>query len=414
MSKMTKDELTAHIVETVEPLLEKYTAPEVREAVRENVEETIKRTPEKSVAEKILDDPKPKDNGSGFGCFVRAIAAARKEGGGRIMAAEIAKQWGRDDVAKALASNNPTAGGFLVPSDFSSEVIELLRARGVVRSLGATVIPMTSGSIDIPRVSQGSTASYGAENTNITKTEQKFGQLKLSWKKLSALVPISNDLMRYAAPGVDSIVRDDVVESMAAREDLAFIGDNGTSGKPKGILNWVHGDNKFNANGTTSLANVTTDLGKALQKLMDANIALSPQQGATGSGDRAGWIICPQIWQYLFTVQTGLGTHAFMPEMERGTLLGFPFRVTTQATATTLGRSSGDNPVIFGAFRHAVIGESMGMSVDVSDSAAYNDGSNVVAAFSLDQTVVRVIAEHDFALRHDKSFAVIENVNWGA
>jgi hypothetical protein len=38
----------------------------------------------------------------------------------------------------------------------------------------------------------------------------------------------------------------------------------------------------------------------------------------------------------------------------------------------------------------------------------------VQATFSLDQTVVRVIEEHDFALRYDKAFALIQNVTWGA
>lgn len=420
--EMTRDELNDHIQDVVTPMLEKWMAPEVREAVQENIDKTIQEapaTPGESVPEKLIesaDEAKTDPNeGSGFGCFVRAICAARKEGGGQEKAASVAEKWGRPDVAKALASNNPEGGGFLVPEAFANEVIELRRATGTVRSLNPTVISIAgSGNLDIPRIAQGASASYGQENSNITKTEQRFGNLKLSFKKLSALVPISNDLLRYASPGVDGVVRDDTAAAVTEREDLAFIGDDGTSGKPKGILNWIHGDNKFDANSTVSLANVTVDLGKALQKLMDANIALRPEQASSVQGERAGWIFQPQIWQYLFTVQTGLGTHAFMPEMLRGTLLGFPFRVTTQASASSLGRTAADEPVIFGSFRHAVIGEAMGMSVDVSDSAAYHDGNAVVSAYSLDQTVLRVITEHDFALRHDKSFAVIESVTWGA
>ena len=421
--QMTKDEFAEHVKDIVEPLIKANMEPEVRDVVRERVEDQINQSPEKSVAEKVLGDEKPQadPNESKFGSFVRALVQARKEGGGREMAAKIAENRGQMDVAaalraseeKALASNDGQAGGFLVPTEFSNEVIELRRATGVVRSLNPTVIPMTSGNLDMGRINQGATATYGAENANIGKTEQKFGNLKLSFKKLSCFVPISNDLIRYSSPGVDAIVRDDCVAAMSAREDLAFIGDDGTSGKPKGILNWVHGDNKFDAD-SASLANVTNNLGKAMQKLMDANIALAPQQGASVTGERAGWIFKPQIWQYLFTVQTGLGTHAFMPEMQRGTLLGFPFRVTTQASASALGRSSGDDPVIFGSFRHAAIGESLGISVDASDTAAYYDGSSVQAAYTLDQTVIRVIAENDFVLRHDKAFAVIENVAWGS
>jgi hypothetical protein len=51
--------------------------------------------------------------------------------------------------------------------------------------------------------------------------------------------------------------------------------------------------------------------------------------------------------------------------------------------------------------------------VDASQEAAYNDGSSVQAAFSQDQTVIRVLAEHDFALRYDKAFTLISSTLWG-
>jgi hypothetical protein len=52
--------------------------------------------------------------------------------------------------------------------------------------------------------------------------------------------------------------------------------------------------------------------------------------------------------------------------------------------------------------------------VDASQEAAYQDGGTLRAAFSLDQTVIRCIAEHDLAMRHTKAGAVIEAVKWAA
>jgi HK97 family phage major capsid protein len=202
------------------------------------------------------------------------------------------------------------------------------------------------------------------------------------------------------------IVRDDMIRALSAREVLAFIRGDGLNGTPMGLKNWIASSNKFGANGTVSLAKVTTDLGNALKLIMDANITLIIQQGATGGVDvRPGWIFSPRVWKYLTTVQTSLGTYAFRDEMLRGTLWGFPYRVTTQCENST---------VYFGCFAHAVIGEALGLMVDASQDAAYHDGSNVVAAFSQDQTVIRVIAEHDFALRHDTAFSLITGVTWGA
>ncbi len=422
--EMTTTELNEHIKDVVVPLInDAFSQTDIAEVVRERVAKLLdeeKAAPvdgTQQVRELLeraggdAESPGGQRFENAIGCYIRALAAAKNN---PSHAAEIARKWGRVDVAdaivasqeKALSAGDATAGGFLVPTEFSAEVIELLRASAVVRSLGPTILPMASGSIKVPRITSGSAAAYIGENVNIEKTELETGQLTLTFKKLASLVPISNDLIRYAAPSADAIVRNDLIRAMAAREDLAFIRDDGTSGKPKGLKNWIHSDNKFTANGTVNLANVTNDLGKMMQLLMDAQINLIIQQGGTGAIDvNPGWIFHPRQWKYLTTVQTGLGTYAFRDEMLRGTLWGFPYRVTTQCENTT---------VYFGAFAHAVIGESLGLVVDASAEAAYHDGNAVVAAYSQDQTVIRVIQEHDFALRHDKAFALAQTVTWGA
>jgi HK97 family phage major capsid protein len=408
MSGWKKDELAEFITETMTPVIKDTVGKEVAEVVEQRVKDLA---PEG--AEQLFEQKEPeqkerpeREKGADFALCARALARGKND---PEKAIAVLHEWGQKDVAgmweKAMGSNVPEAGGFLVPTEFSSDVIELLRASGSVRGLNPSSVPMMSGTIKVPKITSGTSASYIGENTNIGKTELETGQLTLTFKKLAALVPVSNDLIRYAAPSADTIVRDDLVRSIVAREDLAFIRDDGLSGKPKGIKEWIHADNKFTANTTVNLANVTSDLGKCMELLMDANINLVVGQASSPAIDaRPGWLFNPQQWRYLTTVQTGLGTHAFREEMLRGTLWGFPFRVSTQVE---------DDTVYFGAFAHAVIGEAMGLSVDVSDTAAYSDGSNVVAAFSQDQTVIRVIVEHDFALRHDKAFALIDTVTWG-
>ncbi len=413
--------------EDLKKFISDVTAPMLKEAVGEQVANVVKQSVEAALAAAPQAQPMFRETpvaakkaavGDSFAQYVRCLAAGRND---KEKAVKIARGWGYNDVAEKLAASNekamsagdPLAGGFLVPPEFSSDVIELLRASGVIRSLNPVVVPMNSGSLKMPRITSGTTATYVGENTNINKTQIATGQLTLTFKKLAALVPISNDLLRYSAPAADGIVRDDIVRSISAREDQAFLRDDGTSGTPTGLKYQINPANKFNANASVSLANVTTDLGKAMRYIMDANIALTPQQGASGTGARAGWIFAPRTWQYLVTVLTTNGVYAFRDEMLRGTLWGYPFRVTTQVQ-TTLGTNSLQSEVYFGCFEHAVIGESTGLIVDASQEAAYHDGSNVVAAFSQDQTVIRVLAEHDFALRHDKAFSLIENVSWGA
>lgn len=418
MSTMTKEDLTKFIKEATVPMVKEVVGAQVAEvveaAVARAMEAATKQARSAGFAQAMFGDGAPAASGQVklapgmlFARYARALAAAR---GDREKAAKTAAHWGYREVAesinKAMAAGDPVAGGFLVPPEFSSDVIELLRASAVVRSLDPLTMPMANGSVKVPRITQGVTAGYVGENITIPKSEMKTGQLTLTFKKLAALVPISNDLIRYSTPQADQVVRDDAVRALATREDRAFIRDNGTDGTPQGLKNLIHPDNKFAANGTVNLANVTADLGEAMQKIMDAEITLIIQQGGTpGIDARPGWLFSPRQWKYLTTVLTANGVYAFRDEMLRGTLWGFPYRVTTQVENDT---------VYFGCFAHAVIGEATGLIIDASGEAAYNDGNGLVAAFSQDQTVIRVIAEHDFNLRHDKAFSLITGVTWGA
>lgn len=437
---MTKETLGAHIKEQLAPMLKEMLGSQMADMVRENIETALRaKAGSSGFAARLLDDGNgggverlktPLTPGLAMARGLRAIACAKLAGTGAAGVPDVLRSWGSNDMAdawtaartKALSTGDPTGGGFLVPTQFSTDVIELLRPSAVVRSLNPTIMPMPNGSVKVPRISAGSAASYIGENAAVTKSQQQLEQITLSFKKLACLVPISNDLVRYSSPAADTIVRDDMVRSMATREDKAFIRDNGTSGTPRGLKSWIDPANRFSANATVNLANVTVDLGKAIQRLMAADVPLIIQQfpdntQAAPITARAGWIFSPRTYMYLTTVQNGQGFYAFRPEMMTGTLWGFPYRVTSQVleTLTAAGADTGglQSEVYFGAFAHAVIGEAMNMMVDASTEAMYVDGSNNVSAFQQDQTVVRVLAEHDFALRHDKAFSLIQSVTWG-
>ena len=407
---MTRDELTTLIKQSAGPMV----AEAVELAVRTHVE-PLKQAQTDWFGKLVsggtggrAEEPK-RDKGMAFARCLRATAAARLSGLGPDAAISILKQWGDGDLAekwadgrqKALAAGDATAGGFLVPVQFSQEIIEFLRAAAVIRRLNARVIAVPTGTLKVPKLTGGATSYYVGENVNATKSEPTTGQLSLSFKKLVTLVPVSNDLIRYSSPGADAVVRDDVVNAMRVREDSAFIRDDGTASQPKGLRYWAHADHVLEANATVSVQNTFTDLGQMVQKLLDANIPMiSP-----------AWVMAPRTQQYLLTLLNSNGIPVFREEMVGGRLWGFPVGVTT-SVPTNVGTSSNKSEIYFVDMAQAVIGESMNLIVDASQEAAYHDGSSVQAAYSLDQTVVRAIAEHDFGMRHDKAIAVLTQVSW--
>lgn len=351
----------------------------------------------------------PEKPGTGMAKMVIALAAAQ---GNRQEAARIAMDRGYGEhIAASLNTLSAGAGGVLVPTNLSTEVIELLRPKSVVRRLGARSLPLNNGNVTIPRLKGGAVVGYIGSDTDIPVTEQEFGDLKLSAKKLTALVPISNDLLATSSanPNVDAIVVGDLTAAIALREDKAFIRDDGQSNNPKGLRYWAPVANVYPASqAAPTIAQVSTELNKLVLVLEAADANMSA----------AGWVMAPRTKRFLQALRDGNGNKVY-PELDMGMLMGYPVGVTTQVPVNlTVGTGStataDGSEIYFADFGDCFIGEEEQLVIDYSKEATYKDGSgNVVSAFQRDQTLVRVIAKHDFGPRHVESVAVLTQVQWG-
>lgn len=332
-------------------------------------------------------------------------------------------------ITKALLAGVGASGGFMVPPEYINEIIELLRPMAVVRSANPRTMPMPRGTMTLPSQTQAATATYTGETAQIPQSQQQLGQIVATYKKLTALVPVTNDLMRYSDPAADAFVRDDLVKVMALREDLAFMLGDGTAETPRGFLSFANawalqnlgsqgswlttaastaavGGNFITSTLAYTLATAAAELGGAVNKLDTANVLDA----------RRCWFMHPRIWNYLNNVQNSLGVYVYRDELSRGTLLGYPFKKSTQipiniwdVTATNKDCSF----IFLVEMTDAMILDAMTMELAVSREGMYIDSTGAtVSAFQKDQTIIRAIQEHDFQMRHPASIAVIQFVRW--
>ncbi|MDR5777547.1 MULTISPECIES: phage major capsid protein [unclassified Caballeronia] len=350
----------------------------------------------------------PEVKGAKVARMVRALAAAR---GDTQLASKLALERGfGEDVAMSLNTLTSSAGGVLVPTNLSSEVIELLRPKSVVRYLGARTLPLSNGNITIPRLKGGAVVGYIGADTDIPAAQPKFDDLKLTAKKLAALVPIANDLLKYAGvnPNVDQIVVSDLTSAIGSREDKAFILDDGNSNTPKGLRHWAVQTNKIAASDGSSVQKVDIDLNKVILAL----------EGADANMITPGWIMAPRVFRFLTSLRNETGNRVY-PELDKGMLKGYPVGRTTQVPI--IGDPDGKpadktnaSEVYFADFGDLFIGEEDSLEIDYSKEATYKDSDGqVVSAFQRDQTLIRVIAKNDFGPRHVESIAVLIGVRWG-
>lgn len=305
---------------------------------------------------------------------------------------------------KALEAQDPGAAGLLVPEPVMMEIIELLRAAIVVEASGARMVPMPNGNLSMNYQSSASTARYIGERRVIPKTQPGVGRMKLSAKKLAALVPISNDLLRFASPSADVFVRDDLVQVMALRRDLGLYRGTGAEYEPKGVRFLVDPANVHTRSldgGFVTLETVTNDLVQMIYDLDGANIRMV----------RPGWIFHPRTKWFLRKLRDGLGNFVF-DEIDGGTLFGFPFKTSTQVPID-LGAGGDESEAVFADFANIIVGDAVALQLKMSDEASYTDDNGDNAGFETDETLVRAISEHDVNDRQrGRSISVTNSLDW--
>ena len=160
---------------------------------------------------------------------------------------------GRRLRVKALGTVTDTAGGTLVPLPMLGELIDLQRNLEAFAAAGAQEIAMPpNGRIQFPRLTGGSTAYWVGEGSAITESQPTTGNLDLQAKKLGVLVKINNELLRFASPSAEGLVRFDMARAAAIKADLAMLeGAGGT--QIKGLITYSgigsHAASTVNTNG---------------------------------------------------------------------------------------------------------------------------------------------------------------------
>ncbi|MTZ15100.1 phage major capsid protein [Pseudomonas sp. JL972] len=335
--------------------------------------------------------------------MVRLLAAAQ---GNQQAAAQMAKDGNfGPDVHMALSTVTPGAGGVLVPTNFASDVIEALRPTSVLRKMGVTSLPLNNGNLTMPRITGNTVVTYIGTEQDIPLTGMTFGDTKLSAKKAAALVPVSNDLLRMSGvnPRVDGLVANDLTVSMGLSEDLHFIRADGSGVLPKGLRHWAIAQHVLPAPVNPDLAAIDLFLGGLMLRIETANVMMTS----------CGWLMHPRTLRWLQSLRDGNGNKAY-PEIDQGHLKGYPVGLSNQIPVN-LGDAGDESEIYFVNFADMMIGEDMDLVIDFSKEAAYKDaGGNMVSAFQRDQTLVRVIAKHDFGPRHLECITVGVGVKWGA
>ena len=295
-------------------------------------------------------------------------------------------RWQRDLISGASAD-----GGALVATNLlAGSFIEALRAKMVVKQAGALVLSGLVGDVAIPAQNAVNSASWVAENAAVSEVNPTYRQVTMAPKTLGTFTDISRHLMHQSTPAIETIVRNDIIRTLANEVDKKAIQGDGTSNTPTGILN------------TSGIGSVA--MGTNGDQATWAKVVETWKEVATDNADvgALAFLTSPTQVSRMMSIAKVSSSDSVMIMNDQNSMMGYKvFATTNSPDNLTKGTASGTcSALTFGNFNDLIIGEwgSLDISVDPYTNAA-KGGTRIIGLYDV-----------DVAVRHAESFAAIKDL----
>ncbi len=291
------------------------------------------------------------------------------------------------EIQNSYGSEVPGDGGFLIPEELRSEILQVALETAIVRPR-ATIIPMSSLRVPIPMIDDtthqssilgGVVGDWTEEAAGLTESQASFGRVVLDAKKLTAYAEVPNELL-MDAPAFEGFFSGTFPRAISWFEDVAFLVGTGT-GEPQGFINSAVSVSQAAETGQTATTIVWENLIKMYSRMLPTSLG------------RAVWIASidtfPQLATMALSVGTGggpvwignmAGTGGGGADTPPISILGRPLYFTEKTGP--LG-TTGD--ISFVDLSYYLIGDRMQMQVSASEHYK----------FANDKTAYRVVSRVD-------------------
>ncbi|KRQ03085.1 phage major capsid protein [Bradyrhizobium manausense] len=139
------------------------------------------------------------------------------------------------DEVKSLRVSDDTAGGYLTPDQFSTELDRNVVLFSPVRQV-ARVLPTGSPEVRWPKRTGGMTAAWVGETQSRPETSVTFGQSRYAVCELAAYVDVSNAMLEDSSFDVAALLAYEFGEEFGFEEGKAFVTGQSTL-SPAGFMN---------------------------------------------------------------------------------------------------------------------------------------------------------------------------------
>ena len=139
----------------------------------------------------------------------------------------------KKEIRDALQEGTNSEGGYLVPEEYDSRLIDALTEENVIRKLGTRIT--TSGEHKINIAATKPAAAWIEEGGALSFGDATFDQIILDAHKLHVAIKVTEELLYDNAFKLEDYILEAFTKALANAEEDAFINGTGV-GQPLGIL----------------------------------------------------------------------------------------------------------------------------------------------------------------------------------
>lgn len=268
------------------------------------------------------------------------------------------------NVSNILREGTDAEGGYLVPEEYDTRLIDVLEEENIMRSLATKIT--TSGLHKINIAATKPAASWIEEGGALSFGDATFDQLFLDAHKLHVAIKVTDELLYDNAFNLENYIIAQFGKALANAEEDAFLNGDG-KGKPTGIF--------ATTGGGAVASTITAIIGDDIINLIYA--LKRPYR------KNAAFIMNDKTLALLRTLKDSTGVYIWQPnyqDSEPDRLLGY--KVYTSAYAPT-------DAVAFGDFSYYNIGDRGVRSFkELTELFAGNDLTGFIAKERVDGKLV--------------------------
>lgn len=245
-----------------------------------------------------------------------------------------------NQVLGALQVGTDSEGGYIVPEEFETMLVEGLQDINEFRSMIDVV--STAGDRNIPIENTLGTATWTAEEAAYTESDAAFGQVVLGANKLATIIRVSEELLQDAFFDLQAYLARNFAKRFGIAEEAAIVNGTG-SGQPTGLT-----DGSSLGVTAAGAAAITAD------EMIDLYHSLGRPYR-----NNATFIAHDDTVKLIRKLKDGDNQYLWQPGLQAGQpdrILGRPFIASTAAEAATTGLKS----VLFGDLSYYVLAERSG------------------------------------------------------